>query len=335
MRVLVAGPPPINGEGRNVVGVSPFNDELLAALADAGHEVLFGLTPILGMSYAGCGAASAHCGCPVLPEQIWKKRGFLRGIDLLIISTMRTDFAWLLRFARCPVIIWTHGVQCDPLDFGIAEAMRCRDDVLYVAINNDHMKNARRHGLGPQQIAKANMPALVDPSLKLLPAEKHCAGPWHLQERKNPGLCVQIAKAAGFPIWIYGNAPQRWRAKVEDPPQVLVMGNLPHDDFVRRLGRAAFAVFAGIEEGRPMAAIECMARGVACLVPDIPLYREFVSPAFNLFYDFENPAIAAEDIARITAMENRLALSREALELYGRDVFRRDLEGLMGRVCAD
>jgi glycosyltransferase involved in cell wall biosynthesis len=82
-----------------------------------------------------------------------------------------------------------------------------------------------------------------------------------------------------------------------------------------------------------MAALELMGLGVPIIVPDIPVWREFVSPDYNIFLDPAQPAaeqLAGMNLDAYRTLEHRRALAADTHARFGMAHFKEQLVNLLG-----
>ena len=206
--------------------------------------------------------------------------------------------------------------------------------VRYVCTNGAHMEEAVARGFAAQAVM-VDMPVgrrQVSGGRRQGGAG-YCVAAGTLEPRKNYARVAEIAAALGVTTRVYG-APVSPEARdiVDASPWLKRMGAAPHEAVLEDLAGAEFLLHAARTEGRPTAVLEAMGLGVPVIVPDLPLYREFVDPVRNVLLDPARPVaeqLAGFDLETLRSPENREALEAETQAKYGLEAFKRQLEELL------
>ncbi|HEX4140161.1 MAG TPA: glycosyltransferase [Candidatus Methylacidiphilales bacterium] len=135
-----------------------------------------------------------------------------------------------------------------------------------------------------------------------------------------PSIVRQCADAGANLHWhIYGDGPEAsfLRGKLAAAPNVTLHGWTKRDDLYRQLPRHDILFFCSRWEGLPVAMVEGMRCGLACVAPDIPAGIHWtLSQGGGWLYPATSPRAAARALLEATRDRDQvLQRRREALRL--------------------
>jgi len=340
MRICLIGP--IHG-GLGTTGVNTFNEVLAKALSEMAHSVELGIPKqTFNLQAAELSAKMTGLQTFYLDGLIPGRapQSFIKGIpleqqlhryDVIIVSGGGMDFGKILRASQGKrVLIWTHGMLGSPLNQWDGKEMLC-PGVSYVCINKEHMQQA--HDLGLDSVAVPMSLPIPFHERTVQCAGGFCAAVGNLEYRKNYTRVAEIVQCLGKKTKVYG-VPLDSNVKqiFEQNDCLEYCGTVPNETLLDNIAEADFLIHAATTEGRPVAVLEAMGLGVPVIVPDTPLYREFVDPNRNVLIDPNCPAgeqLAKVDLKALCKIKNREALAAETHDKYGIENFKNQLECLL------
>jgi glycosyltransferase involved in cell wall biosynthesis len=113
------------------------------------------------------------------------------------------------------------------------------------------------------------------------------------------------------------------------------MGAIDHDELLKIIPTARFMIHMAFVEGRSIAMLEAMALGVPLITWDIPIYREFVDPKYNILLnpngdfkqEFKDKYLPLLD--EYLRYEKRKKMSDEIIAKYGVELFMKKFHSLI------
>jgi len=330
--------------GGVITGIETVNRVLAKSLLEMGHAVDIAVpTNPFGFSYlkklsedTGClvseisGIAEGSLRSLLKDDSI--EAGLARQLQpyrVIFISGAWFNYGRIIRAALGrKVIIIPHGLHVNPLEYLDATELN-RPNVTYACINWMHMLDANRRGAGARAV-------MFDLPIPFGPRTVKAAGNYCVavgtEKRKRLSQVAEVAAALGMECRVYGPEPEPGARA----PGLRYMKQVPHEELLETIAGAAFLIHMALVEGRPMAVLEALGLGVRVIIPDAPLYREFV-PDGNVFLDPGRPfteqlaGFAADNgLKPLRAMANRRELHDWAHGKYGDAAFKKQLEEIMG-----
>jgi glycosyltransferase involved in cell wall biosynthesis len=150
------------------------------------------------------------------------------------------------------------------------------------------------------------------------------------------------ARGFVFEVLVAGDGDGDWAraaiGELPEPAACRVAGWLPNDSLRAEMSQAAVFVLPSLEEGLPVALLEAMSAGLACVVTHVGAMGEVVE------HGETGLVVAAGDVDELTSALARVigdarerlrmgAAARDvALELFGAEAFGRDLEEILKSV---
>ena len=164
-----------------------------------------------------------------------------------------------------------------------------------------------------------------------------------LGEEKRPALAVAAAshvEDAQLDVVGDGKEFENLRLAVEELPNVVLLGSLPHSEVSEKMGSALGLVITSRYEGSPKAVIEAMASGLPVIAVKAPGLTEIVEDGVNgLLVDPEPEAIAAAMRSLIDDPKLWLKLSENgrqmAVDIYSKTSVLEKEISLLSRLIAN
>jgi glycosyltransferase involved in cell wall biosynthesis len=267
-----------------------------------------------------------------------KLREYLDGFDVIITSCCQMNLKQVLVNTEKPIIIYTHGIPWSPIP-SCHEFIRKKNNIRLCAINGDLIEQAERYGIADKTVFMNN-PVCIDCENVIISGESDFnIAVGHLNSRKNYPDILRVNDCIKMPLKIYGAEFDLFvKRLVEDNYYASYMGTVDHKELLKIIPAARFMIHMSFVEGRSIAMLEAMALGTPLITWDIPIYREFVDPEYNVMLnpngnfleEFRDKYLPFLD--KYLRYEKRKKMSGEIIEKYGIGVFMTKFHDLIKEI---
>ncbi len=232
--------------------------------------------------------------------------------DILLLKTARKyhiPFIYHIHFGKVPQLIERGGFHWKLMKYG----MRLADQV--VVIDQKSFTDIKK------TIPAANVAYIPNPVnyhlLSLIPRDtkkKVVFVGWCMKEKGIEELLEAWRDTVKNPEWgldVIGPYDKGYMAdiiKKISPGQVNILGELPHEDTMKRLAEASIFVLPSYSEGFPMSVLEAMSLGKAIIATDVGAIPEMLGEECGIVIEKENPKEIAGALKEL--MENEALRER-------------------------